>query len=261
MNTVYSEQPNLGSSSLMPPEPNQVSSSMPAPSGHAGHEQHSRFSHGGTEPQRIWRIGTYSMGITLIGIGLAFAASLWQTATAYELLLWLAPIVFIVLGLEMMVAHSSKFMQKYKVAYNWLGVFFVGCVGAGALVLAAFLSSGLLEEVNQMFHLKERSLYIEESAPIHDAVIEKVVIKSELSYELQKQTDTNEISLLGYLNYEAKEPVKLSEQQLLMTKQVGSVLYIFIKNLEYDKNMLTHSYVHGQLVLNVPAHLEIVSGH
>lgn len=209
------------------------------------------------QPQRVWKIGTYSMGLSLIGIGLAFAVSLWQTVTSYELLLWLAPIVFIVLGLELIVAHSAKFMRTYKVQYNWLSVFFVGCVGAGALVLSALLSSGLLDEVNQIFQMKVRSVYVEESAKLSDPAIEKIVIKSELGYELQKEAGTDEVALLGMLQYESKEPIKLGEQQLLKTKQIGSVLYIFIQNLDFESNRLVNSYVHSQLVLSVPDNIEI----
>lgn len=209
------------------------------------------------QQRRVWKIGTYSMGLSLIGIGLAFAASLWQAVTSYELLLWLAPIIFIVLGLELIVAHSSKFSRKYKVEYNWLSVFFVGCVGAGALMLSALLSSGLLDEVNQIFQMKVRSVYVEESTKLVDPAIEKIVIKSELGYEIQKEAGSNEVALLGLLQYEAKDSVKLGEQQLLKTKQIGSVLYIFIQNLDYESNRLVNSYVHSQLVLSVPDNIEI----
>lgn len=206
---------------------------------------------------RVWKIGTYSMGITLIGIGLAFAASLWQAVTAYELLLWLAPIIFIVLGLELMIIHAPRFSRKYKIEYNWLSLFFVGCVGVGALILAAVLSTGVLDEVNEAFNIKDRSIYIEESAELSDQSIEKVVIRSQLGYEVRQQPGINEISLLGTVQYEARDPVKLADQQLLKTKQVGNVLYIFIQNLEYESNHFASSYVRSQLVLNLPDHLEV----
>jgi len=211
---------------------------------------------GGGQVQKVWRIGTYSMGITLIGIGLAFAASLWQTVTSYELLLWLAPIVFIVLGVELMLAHTNKFANQYKVVYNWLSVFFVGCVGAGALLLSAFLSSGVLDEVNGLFSVKERSVYIEEKIQLSDPAIDKIVIKSDVSYEVQKQAGLNEISLLGLIHYESEEPAKLTEQ-IMKSKQVGSVLYLFIQNIDYDNNTFSPSYTRSQLILNVPESLAV----
>lgn len=207
--------------------------------------------------RKVWKIGTYSMGLTLIGIGLAFAASLWQDTTAYELLLWLAPIVFIVLGIEMLIVHSSRFSRNYSIQYNWLGVFFVGCVGAGALVLSAFLSTGMLEEVNQMFKVKEYSVYIEEKAELPQQSIEKIIVRSELGYTLEKQAGLNEVSLLGTVQYEAEHRIQLSEQQLLKTSQVGHVLYIFIQGIEYDNNTFASSYVRSQLVLNVPDHIDV----
>lgn len=209
--------------------------------------------------RKVWKIGTYSMGLTLIGIGLAFATSLWQETTAYELLLWLAPIVFIMLGVELLIVHSARFSRSYIIQYNWFGVFFVGCVGVGALMLSALLSTGVLQEVNQLFKVTERSVYVEEHAPLPQQSIEKIIVRSELGYQLEKQAELNEISLLGTVQYEAERPVQLTEQQLLKTSQVGQVLYIFIQGIEYDHNQFASSYVRSQLVLNVPAHIEVES--
>lgn len=219
----------------------------------------SPYEHPTKAEQKVWKIGTYSMGLTLIGIGLSFGVSLWQETTAYELLLWLAPIVFIVLGLELLIVHNTRFLTHYKLQYNWIAVWFVGFVGAGALILAAFLSSGLLEEVNQMFKVKERSVYIEERAQLPEQSIEKIVVKSELGYTIEKQAQLKEVSLLGTVQYESEQPIKLADQQLLKTSQVGHVLYVFIQGIEYDSNVFTSSYVRSQLVLNVPDHIEVIS--
>jgi len=219
----------------------------------------SPYEHPTKAEQKVWKIGTYSMGLTLIGIGLSFAVSLWQETTAYELLLWLAPIVFIVLGLELLIVHNTRFLTQYKLQYNWIAVWFVGFVGAGALMLAAFLSSGLLEEVNQMFKVKERSVYIEERAQLPEQSIEKIVVKSELGYTIEKQAQLKEVSLLGTVQYESEQPIKLADQQLLKISQVGHVLYVFIQGIEYDSNVFTSSYVRSQLVLNVPDHIEVIS--
>jgi len=209
------------------------------------------------DDHRIWRIGTYSMGLTLIGIGVAFAASLWQTTSAYQLLLWLAPVVFIMLGIELIVVHSERFLKKYKLQYNWVAVWFVGCIGAGALMLAALMSSGLLGEVNEAFHVKERHAFIEESVQFPEQHIEKIVIKGSLGYELEQQAGLQDITLLGTVRYEAEKPVPLTEQKLLRTSQVGEVLYVFIQPLEYESNRFANSGIRSQLVLNVPEHIVV----
>jgi len=209
------------------------------------------------DDQRIWKIGTYSMGLTLIGIGVAFAASLWQTTSAYQLLLWLAPVVFIMLGIELIVVHSERFSKKYKLQYNWVAVWFVGCIGAGALMLAALMSSGLLQEVNEAFHVKERHAFIEESVQLPEQPIEKIVIRGSLGYELEQQAGLEDITLLGTVRYEAEQSIPLAEQKLLRTSQVGEVLYVFIQPIEYKSNSFANSVVRSQLVLNVPEHIVV----
>lgn len=207
------------------------------------------------DERRVWKIGTYSMGLTLIGIGLAFAASLWQTTSAYQLLLWLAPIVFIVLGIELMVVHSERFLRRYKLQYNWIAVWFVGFIGAGALMLAALLSSGVLEEVNQAFHVQERYAYIEERESVQLDSIEKVIVSSSIGYQLERHSALDEVILLGTLYYEADRSIQLTEQKLLRTSQVGNVLYVFIQGIEYERNLFAHTGLRGQLILNVPEHV------
>lgn len=86
---------------------------------------------------RTWRVGSLSMGITLMLIGTALAVSLWQDAEAYELLLWVAPVVFVLLGAELLIYLRTAGKHGMIVRYDWISVLFVG---------APELSSGGLSE-------------------------------------------------------------------------------------------------------------------
>lgn len=206
----------------------------------------------------VWRIGSISMGVTLIGIGLSFATSLWQDSSAYELLLWLAPLVFIMLGAELLIMLKVNRSERYHVKYDWLSLWFVAIIGAGAMFMSILFYTGITEQINQALNMKERTLYIDEQAPQPiDANVNKIVIKSALGVEIAEHESLSELYLTGMIEYEAKEALAIRDQQLMNTKKIGDVLYVFINNIERDSGVFVNNWVSTSLVLSVPAGVTI----
>lgn len=207
----------------------------------------------GDEQKRVWRIGSFSMGVTLIGIGLAFAVSLWQDTSAYELLLWLTPIVFIMLGVELLMTLRLKQSKQYQIKYDWLSIWFVAIIGAGALLMSMLFYTGITGELHQALNMKERSLFVDENAPIAQDQLSKIVVKSTVPLTIAEHEGLTEVLLTGSVTYEAQDAITLREQQLLQTKQVGDVLYIFVNNIEHKVSGLVNNNVYSDLILAVPA--------
>lgn len=205
------------------------------------------------EQKRVWRIGTISMGVTLIGIGLSFATSLWQDTSAYELLLWLTPIIFIMLGLELLLTLRLNQHKHYQVKYDWLSLWFVAIIGAGALVMSALFYTGITNEINQVFSMKERSLFVDEHVAMADADPAKIIVKSTVPITITEHEGLTEVLLTGSVTYEAKDAVTLREQQLLQTKQVGDALYVFVTNIDHEVSGIVTERVSSNLILSVPA--------
>ena len=223
----------------------------------ANSETQSRIHHYELEQKQVWRIGSFSMGVTLIGIGIAFAMSLWQDTSAYELLLWLAPLVFILLGGELLLTMRLNHKNRYHLKYDWLSLWFVSIISVGALIMSALFYTGITDEINQAFNMKERSLFVDEKIAIAQDQPSKIVVKGTVPVTIAEHEGLSEVHLTGSITYEAKDAVTLRDQQLLQTKQVGDVLYVFVNNIEHEVSGLVTDRVYTNLILVVPAGVTI----
>ncbi|MCR8658898.1 hypothetical protein [Paenibacillus endoradicis] len=216
-------------------------------------EHVSETYHREVQQKQVWRIGSFSMGVTLIGIGIAFAMSLWQETSAYELLLWLAPVVFILLGGELLLTMRLSHHQKYQMKYDWLSLWFVSIISVGALIMSVLFYTGITDELNQAFNMKERSLFVDEKVAIAQDQFSKIVVKGNVPVTIAEHEGLTDVLLTGSITYEAKDAVTLRDQQLLQTKQVGDVLYVFVNNIEHEVSGLVTDRVFSNLILSVPA--------
>lgn len=206
----------------------------------------------------VWRVGSISMGAALIGMGLSFATSLWKETSAYELLLWLAPIVFIMLGVELLLTIKVNHSGRYQIKYDWLSLWFVGIIGAGALLMSLLFYTGVTDEINAALHMKERSLFIDEQAaqPL-DSSVKKVVVKSGIPVAIEEHEKLDAIHLTGNITYQAKDALPIRDQQLMNTKQIGDVLYVFVQDVEHNTSGFVTDNVYHDLVLAVPANITV----
>ncbi|MFD0590486.1 hypothetical protein ACFQZE_21070 [Paenibacillus sp. GCM10027627] len=181
------------------------------------------------EKGRSWRVGTLSMGFTLMLIGTAFAVSLWQEIDAYDMLLWVAPLVFILLGLELLIYLFVSGKRDTVIRYDWISVFFVGLVGFASVVMALLMSTGLFDELERQMKTTERTVYVEsEKAAVPDKII-KIVLQSPVEIAIDK-TSGQELQLLGQIRYWSDEALsrETASKNIMTTKTIGDVMYVFV---------------------------------
>ena len=78
---------------------------------------------------RTWRVGTISMGLTLILLGIFLVLSqLLNWKPAYAMTGWW-PIIFIVLGIEILIYLFLAKQENPAVKYDVFSIFFVGFLG------------------------------------------------------------------------------------------------------------------------------------
>ncbi|WP_337102275.1 hypothetical protein [Paenibacillus sp. YIM B09110] len=205
---------------------------------------------------RTWRVGSLSMGVTLMLIGAALAASLWQDIEAYEMLLWVAPIVFILLGLELLLYLKFSGSDLAIVRYDWISVFFVGLIGTASLGLALLMSTGLFDELQRGLQTTQRSVFVKpHSLQVPDNV-NKVIVQS-IGGVVLGESDTREAKLFGQIRYWSAEPISEPDKELMQTTIVGNTLYIMIGTLDRrDGGLVTDTY-DSQLTLVLPKGLEV----
>ncbi|GKU77691.1 hypothetical protein [Paenibacillus sp. L3-i20] len=200
---------------------------------------------------RTWRVGSLSMGIALMLIGTAFAVSLWQETEAYEMLMWIAPIIFILLGAELLIHLKMTGNRNTIVRYDWISIFFVGVMGMGSIVLASVMSTGLFDELKQGFNMTERTAFVETEKLSVPAEVTKVVVQSSGGEKIEK-ADAREVQVLGQILYRSVEPASNVSDSIMKTSIVGSTMYIMIGSMEHSTNEFRSDYVRSRLIVVLP---------
>ncbi|WP_419876032.1 hypothetical protein [Candidatus Pristimantibacillus sp. PTI5] len=209
------------------------------------------------EGLRTWRVGSLSMGVTLMLMGTALAVSLWQDIEAYEVLLWVAPVVFIMLGAELLLFLKFSSSERAIVRYDWMSVFFVGAIGVASLGLALLMSTGLFDELQRGMQMTQRSAFVDTKTVKVPNEINKIVVHAWDGVTFE-QSDTRELKLLGQVRYWSAEKMERLDNRLLQTEIVGKTMYVMVGAIERRDGGLISDTVHPELTLIVPQGIEVV---
>ncbi|MCA0758266.1 hypothetical protein KP806_24735 [Paenibacillus sp. N4] len=206
---------------------------------------------------RTWRVGSLSMGVTLILLGTALAVSIWQNIEAYEMLLWVAPVVFMMLGAELLLYLKFSGSDRAIVRYDWMSVFFVGAVGMASLALALLMSTGLFNELQRELSMTQRSAFVDAQTVEVPANVKKIVVQS-LSGVTVEESETREVHLFGQVRYWSADQLARLDDKMMKTKIVGTDMYVMIGTVERKDGGLVSDMVDTQLTLVVPKGVEVV---
>jgi len=206
---------------------------------------------------RTWRVGSLSMGVTLILMGTALAVSLWQDIEAFEVLVWVAPVVFIMLGAELLLYLKFSNSARTIVRYDWMSVFFVGMVGTASLGLALLMSTGLFDELQRGLHMTQRSAFVETKTIKVPADIKKIVVHS-LDGVTLEHTETRELKLFGQIRYWSSEKYERLDNKMMQTDIVGSTMYVMIGSVDRRDSGFISDTVSPELTLIVPKDVDVV---
>ena len=205
---------------------------------------------------RTWRVGSLSMGITLILIGTALAVSLWQKMHALDLLLLIAPVVLIMLGCELLVYMKLSGKETMYIRFDWLSVIFVGIIGMASVVLSLLMSSGLIDDMRREFHMVQRTVHIDPVTFPVAANVKEVIVQSFHGVNFNK-ADTDEVHLFGSIQYLSTERLNVSASELFKTTTIGDTMYLTIGGLETKAGGFVRDRVYPKLTIVIPEHVNI----
>lgn len=208
--------------------------------------------------RKVWRIGSISMGITLIIIGIAFAASLWQEISALDLMMWVTPLVFIMLGTELLLQLKFVNHEHYQVKFDWLSTLFVAMIGSAAMIIAGLMSTGIFDEIKQGMNMKQRAVFVQEENIIVSEQIDRIIVKTFIPVQIEEHEALSTVQLTGSIQYESSGLLAEKAEQYMHTQTVASTLYIFVHNIEHESSGFVHDRIYSKLVLNVPSGKEVI---
>lgn len=183
------------------------------------------------EKSRRWRVGTLSMGLSLLLLGALTMLSQWKGADVFVTTLAWWPLIFILLGLEIVI-YTLWFRGKGIMHYDVVSVLFVGFLAVCCLIFAAISSLGLTQEIRRVVSSTEASY----SLPTWKATIPKevntIIVQASATYGIKvDRTTGNELNVFGkYFSVEGQLKQE-QEKALLQTNQVGNTLYVVLGDI------------------------------
>ena len=204
---------------------------------------------------RTWRVGSISMGMSLLFLGIFLLLSqILKWDSAYVLAGWW-PVLLIVLGAEILVYLFLSKQEKPKLKYDFLSILFssaiIGTMGIGFTVLQA---TGLMGQMETFFDSEVKTADL--PAYNHEVGddMKRIVVDSSHHPLTVETVKDKEMSVFGTYRrtFTGKRPLLTESEDYLLTTQKGDTLYITLKGFP-ESNGWRQAGQEIQATLVVPA--------
>jgi hypothetical protein len=209
--------------------------------------------------KKRWRVGTLSMGVALISLGSTLFISSWQGVTVFDTLIKLWPIIFVLLGCEILLYLFLSRTEKPILHYDVFSIFFVSFLCVCCLLFSLLTSSGLMEEFRYTINSKFISADLPNTRFDVPAGIEKIIVQTaDRKLKIDKNNGA-EIRLLGNYQVDALDKSKqtaLKTEDVARIETIGKTMYVLIKELP-GKRGFEHNLPVASMILVVPQEIPV----
>lgn len=207
---------------------------------------------------KSWRVGTFSMGASLVFLGVFLILTRifhWQAATV--MVNWW-PLLLIVLGVEILFFLFFSKQEKPFIKYDFLSIIFVGIIGIIGISFTIVTTTGILNKVTAVMSSEQRTLDLPNYDQIINENIKRIVVEAGRYPLTIEGTSDKSISLFGTYVMEVASKQKIMDtfEDYLMVKEKGDTLFIHIKNLP-DPHQPLMSEMSMAPILLVPTNVKL----
>ncbi|MBO1000379.1 hypothetical protein IOC57_21895 [Bacillus sp. SD075] len=209
---------------------------------------------------RIWRVGTISMGISLVGLGLVLLVSQIADMNLTTILLSWWPLLFIILGAEILFYIYFSRKESSFVKYDILSIIFVGLLGTTGIVLILLTSSGLMDQVRAVVNSEEKTVNLPGFNQKAGKDIQRVVLDPgtyPLTIESGKGEEVSIFGTYGERVMEDDDSLLNKAEDYLLVERNGDTLYISFKDLPIQNGLLNSGAMNLKATLIIPAELAV----
>jgi len=211
---------------------------------------------------RTWRVGTFSMGASLVFLGLfLFLSRFLGFDLAHVMTAWW-PVLLIVLGIEILLYLFFSKQEKPILKYDFVSILFVGLLGMAGIVFATLSATGIMGKVEEVVAREERSFELPDFSYQMDDSIKRVVLRTAGYQTTIEATDEKEVSMFGTYRTQAAKNEKLlaSADDYVYANRKGDTLYVNVKTLPNELGpFYSHPKVASTILIPRGVELEIIS--
>jgi hypothetical protein len=193
------------------------------------------------------------MGLSLVLVGITLLISMWNGSTAFDTLIAWWPIVFVLLGLEILIYLVIKGKENSVLHYDMFSILFVGVLCFLCLGFALAAGSGLTKEIRQALGSENRTYDLPEIEQSIPAGVTKIIVQSNGAVPTIDTITSREVHLFGNYNVTHSQtdvPV-VHVDDVASIRTIDDTMYISIKELPKHVG-LNESYPHTTLTLAFP---------
>ncbi|MBS4220571.1 hypothetical protein KHA96_19925 [Bacillus sp. FJAT-49711] len=208
---------------------------------------------------RTWRVGSFSMGGALVFLGVFLLLQQvldWDPAIA--LLSWW-PVLFIILGIEILVYLALFNKENSRVKYDFISIIFIGFIGTLGLGVALLQTVGLLDAANQYVSAEVKTMDLPKYEETMLDGITRVQVDAGQYPVTIESTPSKKMTMFGtYKGDVGKDgfPVKEISDYALVEKQ-GDTIYIRFKEIPYKRYSRYIGFVETTLLIPENINLEV----
>lgn len=214
---------------------------------------------------RKWRVGTLSMGVTLVLLGAIVFVSMWKGTAAYETLLMWWPVAFILLGLEILLYLLTIRKENSIIYYDVFSIFFVGFLSVVCVGFAFLASSGILQEIRSVVSVTEEMVELPLVQQEVNPAVKKIIVDAAAGAVKVDKTNVREVHVMG--RYErlvngsgaslaAPASAAGAPEGLVSVRTAGDIMYVAIRGPAVKRGLNSHYPMLSSTVV-VPQDVEV----
>jgi hypothetical protein len=210
---------------------------------------------------RTWRVGTISMGASLLLLGILLLLSQWMGYDVMNIMMSWWPFILIVLGLEILVFFFVTRQEKPFLKYDFLSIFFIGVLGMVGIGFAVLSSTGIIDKVEEMLAREEKTFQLPEYSRKVGPDVKRIVVQTDRYPITIEGTDEKEVSMFG--TYRAwtgdKEELVKKPEDYLSVQQKGDSLYVNVISLPSETGLFDRfATLNATLLVPMNVNLEVI---
>jgi hypothetical protein len=182
---------------------------------------------------RTWRVGTFSMGASLVFLGLfLFLSRFLGYDLIYVMSSWW-PILLVILGIEILLYLFLSKQEKPVLKYDFLSIFFVGLIGTAGIVFAIISTTGIMGKVAEVVAREELSFELPDFSYQMGDSIKRVVVRTAGNDMTFEGTEEKKVSMFGAYRVQTTKKAKLinTAEDYVAANKKGDTLYLTVKAL------------------------------
>lgn len=205
-----------------------------------------------------WRVGTRTLGFSLIVMGIILLTSLVGGYSLGEYIVKLWPLILIFLGAEVLINIYRNPDGTGQVKYDFFSMIMIFIIFFCSMGTYYVTSSGLVKEVVRSFRENRYSVVLPKESITVGAHIKKVVIHPAPWCRIEfvdSQDQTLHFLGRGHLVTTGKEEADtLAQKEVLRYEEVGDVLYLELPGLDTDGRPYNNQL---EATLSIPQGLQV----